>query len=278
MREGVVVGGVRRAVRLLVSGDYEALCTVHEHKGPNATMPWLTCYCTRAPSRMHAALDGIYGTMQDVDAPSPAHARTSAHLVSMAARADGPANDQSQATLRSIARPPLFSVDPRQIVPISLQILHSITLQLLRLAIELVISCRGRPVGSAFSFELAEKLRRVVRVRPAPYNGGLLIGRDCHAIAQRSDVICRALLSLVAESDPVAYNRLWVLWRGISRTMSRVAEVHASEALEFRSNVQLFVRHLKRSFPWVNISPKLHVLMYHPPDFLYLFGSICLYG
>jgi len=123
--------------------------------------------------------------MQDVDAPAPALARTSAHLVSMAARADGPANDQSQATLRSIARPPLFSVDPRQIVPISLQILHSITIQLLRLAIELVISCRGRPVGSAFSFELTEKLRRVVRVRPAPYNRGLLIGRDCHAIAQR---------------------------------------------------------------------------------------------
>jgi len=181
VREGVVVGGERRAVRLIMSGDYEALCTVHGHKGQNATMACLMCYCTRSPSRTQAALDGIYGTMQDVDAPAPAHARTSAHLVSMAARAGGPANDQLQAALRSIARPPLFSVDPRQIVPIPWHILLGITLRLLRLAIELVISCRGRPVGSAFAFEVAETLRRVVRGRPAPYHGGVFIGRDCHA-------------------------------------------------------------------------------------------------
>jgi len=203
VREGVVVGGVRRAVRLLMSGDYEALCTVHRRKGPNATMPCLMCYCTRAPSRTHAALYGIYWTMQDTEAPAPAHAHSSAHLLSMAARADGPANDQSQVALRSIARPPLFWVDPHQMVAITLHILIGITLQLLRIAIELVISCRGRPVGSASSFELAETLRRVIRVRPASYHRVVFIGRDCHAIAQRSDVICRALLSLVAESDHV---------------------------------------------------------------------------
>jgi len=196
----------------------------------------------------------------------------------MAARADGPANDESQAALRSIARPPLFSVDPRQIVPIPLHILVGITLRLLRLAIELVISCRGRPVGSAFAFELTETLRRVVRVRPAPYHAGVFIGRYCHAIAQRSDVICRALISLVAESDHVAHKWLWVVWREVSWTMNRAAQVHASEARELRANAQLFVRHLKRSFPWFNISPKLHILMYHAPDFLDLFGSIGLCG
>jgi len=60
--------------------------------------------------------------------------------------------------------------------------------------------------------------------------------------------------------------------------MNRADEVHASEARGFRANAQLFVRHLKCSFPWVNISPKLHILMYHAPDFLDLFGSIDLYG
>jgi len=60
--------------------------------------------------------------------------------------------------------------------------------------------------------------------------------------------------------------------------MIRAAEVHASEARESRANAQLFVRNLKRSFPWVNISPKLHILMYHALDFLDLFGSIGLYG
>jgi len=48
VREGVVVGCVRQAVRLLMSGDYEALCTVHGHKGPNETM--LCSMCNRKSS------------------------------------------------------------------------------------------------------------------------------------------------------------------------------------------------------------------------------------
>jgi len=59
--------------------------------------------------------------------------------------------------------------------------------------------------------------------------------------------------------------------------MNRAAEVHASEARELRGNAQLFVRHLKRSFPWVNSSTKLHILMYDAPDFFGLFGSFGLY-
>jgi len=32
------------------------------------------------------------------------------------------------------------------------------------------------------------------------------------------------------------------------------------------------------SFPWLSISPKLHILMFHAPDVLDAFGSIGLYG
>jgi len=60
--------------------------------------------------------------------------------------------------------------------------------------------------------------------------------------------------------------------------MNRAAEVHASDAREFCANAQLFVRNLKRSFPWVSIWPKLHILVHHAPDILDLFGSIGLYG
>jgi len=35
---------------------------------------------------------------------------------------------------------------------------------------------------------------------------------------------------------------------------------------------------LKGSFPWLFISPKLHILMFHAPDVLEAFGSIGLYG
>jgi len=37
------------------------------------------------------------------------------------------------------------------------------------------------------------------------------------------------------------------------------------------------VRLLKGSFPWVSISPKLHILICHAPDLLESFGSIGLY-
>jgi len=60
--------------------------------------------------------------------------------------------------------------------------------------------------------------------------------------------------------------------------MNRAAEVEVGEAKDFRSTAHLFVRHLKHNFPWVSISPKLHILLRHAPDFLDRFGSIGLYG
>jgi len=44
VRDGVVVNGERRSVRLFSSGDYEALWSFHGHKGGSATMPCLMCY------------------------------------------------------------------------------------------------------------------------------------------------------------------------------------------------------------------------------------------
>jgi len=162
VREGVVVSGVRRAVRWLPFGDYEALCTVHGHKFPSATMPFFICCCTKPPSMAHAGLDALYGTLQDVHEPAVKQPRTATYFVTMAAL-DAPRvlpggllGYMSQAALRSIERRPLFTVDPRQIVPISLHILLGITLRLLRLAVELIISCRGRSAGLAFAYGLED--------------------------------------------------------------------------------------------------------------------------
>jgi len=76
---------------------------------------------------------------------------------------------------RSIARAPLLSLDPRQVVPIPLHITMGVTTRLLRLAVELIISCRGRAVGLLYAYELAETLRTSVRVSPGPYHGGVFI-------------------------------------------------------------------------------------------------------
>jgi len=84
VHEGVVIGSVRRAVRLMPSGDYKVLRIVHGKKQPSATMPCQMCDCTKAPSVTHAGLDARYGTLQEVDDPASRHHPTSAHLVTMA--------------------------------------------------------------------------------------------------------------------------------------------------------------------------------------------------
>ena len=162
VREGVVVDGVRRAVRLFLSGDDEALCTMHGHKGPSATMPCLNCLRTRSPSAANAALDSVVGTSHDVDTLRPSHPRLAALLVRMVA-AGAPAAkpgqrfaDLSQMDHLTIFRLPLFTIDPRQIIPLHLHHLLVITLRLLRLAMELVISCRSGTDGKVFAYSLAE--------------------------------------------------------------------------------------------------------------------------
>jgi len=54
--------------------------------------------------------------------------------------------------------------------------------------------------------------------------------------------------------------------------------VAARDAAAFRSDVAAFLSGLKGSFSWLNVSPKLHLLLAHAPDFLDEFGSIGLYG
>jgi len=144
--------------------------------------------------------------------------------------------------------------------------------------VELVISCRSGTDGKVFAYSLAEKLHCPVRVNPAPYHGGVLIGRDCHPILAASDVVCRTILGLVPERHHQAYKRLWILWGRLGRTMSRAELVEASEVRQFQANARDFVQLMKRGFPWVSVSPKLHIVLHHAPDFLERFGSIGLYG
>lgn len=198
LRHGVVVGGVRRAVRIFPSGDYDALCTLQGYKGPSATMPRLWCGSTKAPSAANALLDTEYGTLQDV--AGARHARTSSHLLEMEAAHKGagtmPAKQLVSKHL-SIERLPLLKGDPKQVVPIPLHLTLRINTRLLRLCVEVVIMCLTAEEGKTSTLGLAETLRQSVRVLPAPYHGGVFIGRDCHTIASRRDVVTRTLLGIL---------------------------------------------------------------------------------
>lgn len=117
VRDGVFVAGTRRVVRVFASGDYESLCAVHGHKGPNASMPCVWWYSTRAPSAAYVGMECKYGTLQNLDRVRTL--RSAAHLGAMEAALSTNAGRALVPALplhRSIERPPLIAIDPRQVV------------------------------------------------------------------------------------------------------------------------------------------------------------------
>jgi len=290
---GILVDGERRAVRLFLTGDYAALCTVLGHKGPSATMPCLMCLSTRSPSSEHSVLDAKYLTLQDITGSRTLRSSTQFASGARAGRSGG-SNDGSsggndgcggggtpsnrQLAHLSVVLPPLLTVDPRQIVVIPLHLTLGVNGRFLVLATECVIKCKGSAAGLRFTHRLAALLRDEVGVTPVPYHGGGFIGRDCHRIGDKSDAICRLLLLELTEEYHTAYIRAWLLWNSVRKPLNRAGIATCEEVKQFRVDATALVTHLKRSFPWMNISPKLHLLLCHAADFMHRYGSIGMYG
>jgi len=285
--DGVWVRGVRRPVRLLLGSDYAAQCDVLGHKGASATQLCPVCRSTRSPSGAQAVLDAAYGTLQDVFVSR--HLRGATHCSDRVA-ADGgtpPVREPGTSEHRfSVERSPLLAINPKQIVQIPLHTTQGVHHRYLRLAIEMVMVFRtasdraaaGRQAGADFALELVGLLHDKVRVRPTPYHGGNFIGRDCHTVGDNCAIVCAALKEKVFETHLAAYEFAWSLWNGVRKTLTRAAVIPADEVSRFRSDTAAMVCLLKSSFPWLSISPKLHILMCHAPDLLESFGSIGLYG
>jgi len=281
---GLLVGGERRAVRLFPTGDYDALCTVLGHKGASATMPCLKCLSTRAPSVEHATLDAQYLTRQDVVGERTLRLATQYCNLEWPGQGSGSrctggdtASERQLAHL-SVERRPLLPADPRQIVVISLHITLGVTGRLLVLATECVILCNGDEAGLRFAHRLAALLRNKVGVKPVPYHGGGFIGRDCHRIGDRSDAVSQLLLPDLTEEYHTAYKHAWLLWNRVRKPLNRAAVATAEEVRQFRADTTAFVTHLKRAFPWLSVSRKLHLLLCHAAEFMQRYGSIGLYG
>jgi len=287
LRDGVLVRGVRRPVRLMLGCDYAAQCNVVGHNGSTATQPCLSCKRTRWPSKQQAVLDAIYGTLQDVTGGQ--HLRKATHFADRKVIAGGTPAVGEPGTPEhhcSVVRSPLLVINPRQIVPIPLHTTQGINRQFLRLAIEMVMVGRsatdgaadGRRAGAAFALELVKLLHEKVRVKPMSYHGSLFVGRDCHTIGDNSAVVCDALVGKASQAHLPAYKQAWCLWNRARKTLNRACIIPAQEAAQFRTDAAAMVTLLNGSFPWLSISPKLHIFMFHAPDFLDAFGSIGLYG
>jgi len=163
-------------------------------------------------------------------------------------------------------------------VPLPLHITIGITARLLRLAIEAVTQERGPADGRQFAHRLAAILSVNIGVEPVPYHGGNFIGRNCHTIASGCDEIADTLRTLVSAPRLTAYERAWELWRGVLSTLTRAALTPPAEQALSKAGARAFVRLLQGSFPWMSISPQLHMLFTHSGKLMGLWGSTGLYG
>lgn len=270
LREGVLVRGERWPVRMFLGGDYAAQCDMLGHKGASATQLCLYCLSTRSPSAAQRLLDATYGTLQDVVVGRRLR-EASYYSTRMLAEGAVPAfGDRG-----SVERSPLLAIVPGQIVPIPLHATIGINFRYLRLAIEMVMLCasasqdaaRWRQAGAAFALELVEILHNQVRVRPTSFQGGLFIGRDCHTIGDSWAVVCAALKGRVSDGHLAAYEEACTMWNRVRTTLNRASVVPADEVRSFQADTAGMVSLLKTSFPWLSISPKLHILMCMLPLF-----------
>jgi len=185
---------------------------------------------------------------------------------------------ESQENPLSIESRQLVVVGPQQIVPNTLHTTQGDGRRQLRFCVESVTAGGTEKAGKAFSIRLDNLLHENARVEPEPYHGGVFSGVSCHKIGDVSDALRDSLRGVVSGNRHAAHVRALTLWNRVRKVLSHAAVTTLSGARQFRADVENFVRHLKTSFPWIYLSPKLHALFAHSADCLMLFGSIGLYA
>jgi len=67
-------------------------------------------------------------------------------------------------------------------------------------------------------------------------------------------------------------------WRKLLPVLTRAGDSSPEDAAAFRAGTARFVDGLRAAFPWFTVTPKLHTLCCHAPDFLDFFGSLGRYS
>jgi len=279
---GLKVADERRAVLLILTGDYQFTTTWCGHLGASSKMPCQRCTAMRRLTKTNGKLVATYGNMQ---AGSRAWGlpRTVNHFKRMAdAYADG-GNDTLTTPLQledhlSIENRPLLIIDPLHIAPMPLHLTLGITVYLLRLGIEAVYFWRGKAAAATYAQNLADTLRHSVGVSPTPYFNGACEGRQCQRIGERLLMVCHLLAAYVPDKVTADYKEACATWRRILPILTRAGDVTTVEMAAFRRDSAAFVDRLIAAFEWTSVTAKLHTLCCHAADFLEMFGSLGRYS
>jgi len=275
---GLDVGGARRAVRLILIGDYAFMTSWVGHKGASSRMPCLWCTALRRRTQGNGLLVDTWGNMQD-GGLARGVTRTRGHFERMAEACADCDNSERAAPLPldehfSIESRPLLIMDPTHISPMPLHLTLGNTGALLRLGIEGVYFHHGATRASAYATNLSLALRFAVGVTPKPYLGGAFEGRKCQLIARRMSAVVELLASYVPAANVAAYRVACDTWRQLLPVLTRANDSSLEDAAAFRAGTARFVDRLSAAFPWFTVTPQLQTLCCHAPDFLDFFGSL----
>jgi len=279
---GLEVAGERRAVLLIVTGDYQYMTAWCGHVGASRNMPGQRCTAMRRVTKTNREQVAIYGEMQ---AGSRAGGKPSTieHFKKMAAAYTGGGNDTLSTPLKleehlSIEIRPLIIIEPQHIAPMPLHLTLGITVCLLRLGIEAIKFWHGKASAAKYAHNLASTLRQSVGVSPTPYFSGAFEGRQCQRVGERLSLICVLLSAYVSDKVRGDYSEACATWRRILPILTRVNDVSSAEMAAFRRDAASLVDNLKAAFEWNSVTPKLHTLCRHAADILEAFGCLGRYS
>lgn len=279
---GIRVAGANRAVRLILMGDYAFSSTFVGHAGPTCRMPCTSCSAFARPTLLNAGLLSTYGDMQK-GSQAGDQLRTRDHAAQMvSAYEEGPLASQaaplSMTEHKSIERSPLMVLDGADLAPMPLHLTLGGTVYVVGLGVEAVAFEHGPARAGQYAVALAKALQEEVGVTPAPYWGGTFEGKKCHVIGRKLTRLCDLLDQFVSQPRARAYRAACALWAKILPVLNRAVLYDASERAAFRRQTAAFVDGLKAGFEWCSVTPKLHILCCHAPEFLDRFGSIGLFS
>ncbi|OSX80256.1 hypothetical protein BU14_0056s0039 [Porphyra umbilicalis] len=265
-----------------MTGDYLWMSTMSGHDGPSCQRPYLWCTALAWRTSQNGAEVEKSGCKQDGSRCSgrPRTARHATRMTEIYRDGDNKSRPTPLLPHRhlSIVRSPLMVFSPADIAPMVLHITLGITARLLSLAVVPFVAEMGEDGAGDFCAALSSLLREEAGVAPAPYFGGVFEGAECHRITRKLTRVCDLLASGAPGPRADAFRRSCALWAEIVPTPNRAAFIPAPEVDSFERATAAFVDGMAGPFPWLRISPKLHALCCHAPQFPRRFGSLGRYS